>query len=764
MSMSLQAVESVRDGRICIWGSPNGERGITVLIDNYDSFTYNVAQFLVEEGANVVIFRNDKVTLDTLEALHPEHIVISPGPGHPTTDAGISLACIERFGGRVPILGICMGLQCITVAYGGIVCQAGEIFHGKTSPMWHDGCGLFANLPPSEPITATRYHSLCAQIATLPDSLVQTSHVDSGVIMGIRHKKFTIEAVQYHPESVMSEHGHDMVRNFLSWRGGVWEENPQANIGAMPAAKPASSSSASILTRIYQQRLLDVEQARAIPGRSLADLETSLALHLDPTRIDFPTRLLRNTSEHVPGVMAEFKRASPSKGNIALDAHAGEQAIIYAKSGANVISVLTEPTWFKGTLDDLALARRAIERIPNRPAILRKDFVVDEYQIAEARLAGADTILLIVAMLDDATLRRLYDYSMRLGMHPLVEVNCAEEMQRALALNPKVVGVNNRNLHSFEVDMGTTSRLAQVAVQHGVILVALSGIQTRADVDIYMHEGVRAILVGEAFMRASDKEAFMTDLRGQTREEAHALERLVKVCGIMTPDAAKIAGDAGADLVGMILAPGTKRTVSDDAARKIVQAAHSVQRTPRRAPTQRPANEWFAWHAQRIADRAANRPLVVGVFRDQDLDNIMDKAMSLGLDAVQLHGRVEELDWSRYMPGVFVIRVFHMTGDAERDAATVQEALRPGHHHLILFDTAGKNGNDGGSGQTFDWGSVANVRAPFIVAGGLTPANVREALQHTRALGVDTSSGVETNGLKDVSKIAQFVENACLPL
>ena len=172
---------------------------MTVMIDNYDSFTFNVAQFLVEAGANVVIFRNDMVTLETIEALRPEHIVISPGPGHPETDAGVSIPCIKHFSGRVPILGICMGLQSITVAFGGVVDGAGEIYHGKTSDMYHDGRGLFAGLPASEPITATRYHSLCANIESLPDVLVQTSHVDSGIIMGIRHKKFTLASLQYPP-------------------------------------------------------------------------------------------------------------------------------------------------------------------------------------------------------------------------------------------------------------------------------------------------------------------------------------------------------------------------------------------------------------------------------------------------------------------------------------------------------------------------------------------------------------------------------------
>ena len=749
----LSSIASVRDGRICIWSPQGKDRGVTVMIDNYDSFTFNVAQFLVEAGANVVIFRNDMVTLETIEALRPEHIVISPGPGHPETDAGVSIPCIKHFSGRVPILGICMGLQSITVAFGGVVDGAGEIYHGKTSDMYHDGRGLFAGLPASEPITATRYHSLCANIESLPDVLVQTSHVDSGIIMGIRHKKFTIESVQYHPESVMSEHGHDMMRNFLSWRGGTWEENPHAQVYAV------TLPSESILSRIYHQRRIDVEQAQAIPGRSLADLEKSLALHLDPAQIDFPRRLLQGTEPSVPGVMAEIKRASPSKGNIALHAHAGEQALAYAQSGANVISVLTEPTWFKGTIEDLALVRHAVERIPNRPAILRKDFIVHEYQIAEARLAGADTILLIVAMLDDITLHRLYAYSKHLGMEPLVEVNCAEEMQRALQLEPQVIGINNRNLHSFEVDMSTTTRLAQAALEHSITLVALSGIQGRVDVEQYLNQGVRAILVGEAFMRAQDKMAFMAALRGQSVKRSTSQHRFVKVCGIKTPEAAVAAAQSGADLLGIILAPDTKRTVSDADALEIVNAVHRIKRSNARASAQKPT-EWFAWHAQRMAEAVRQRPLVVGVFRNQSLEEIAEKAMALGLDAVQLHGRVEELDWAKFLPGVFVIRVFHMTPDEEKNASTLHDALRPGYHHIILLDTANQGGQDGGSGASFNWSHVSNIPVPFLIAGGLTPDNVQEALTQSLAAGVDTSSGVETEGQKDTAKITAYVENA----
>jgi anthranilate synthase/indole-3-glycerol phosphate synthase/phosphoribosylanthranilate isomerase len=221
--------------------------------------------------------------------------------------------------------------------------------------------------------------------------------------------------------------------------------------------------------------------------------------------------------------MSEIKRASPSKGDISLSANAASQALTYALSGASTISVLTEPTWFKGTLLDLRLARQAVDSIPTRPAFLRKDFILDEYQIDEARLFGADTVLLIVAMLEPQRLKVLYEYSTKVrGMEPLVEVNNAEEMKQALELGARVIGVNNRNLHDFNVDMGTTSRLADIVLEHNkksgkeTILCALSGISTREDVEVYRNQGVGAVLVGEALMRApkGQTEVFIKNLLG----------------------------------------------------------------------------------------------------------------------------------------------------------------------------------------------------------------------------------------------------------
>lgn len=183
-----------------------------LLIDNYDSFTYNLYQFLCELGQEVEVVRNDKITLDEIAAWAPERIVISPGPCTPN-EAGISTDVVLRFGASVPLLGVCLGHQCIGVAYGATVDVAGEIMHGKTSLIHHDNKGVFAGL--KQPLQGIRYHSLTILPGTVPDVLEVTARTDNGIIMGIRHKEHPVEGIQFHPESIMTEQGHDLLQNFL---------------------------------------------------------------------------------------------------------------------------------------------------------------------------------------------------------------------------------------------------------------------------------------------------------------------------------------------------------------------------------------------------------------------------------------------------------------------------------------------------------------------------------------------------------------------
>ncbi|KIL53733.1 anthranilate synthase subunit II [Jeotgalibacillus alimentarius] len=184
-----------------------------LMIDNYDSFTYNLVQFLGELGEELVVKRNDEITIDEITQMNPDFLMISPGPCSPD-EAGISLEAIRTFAGKIPILGVCLGHQSIAQVFGGNVVRATRLMHGKTSDMYHDGKGVYKDLP--MPFTATRYHSLIVEKHTLPDELLITSWTDQGEIMGIRHTELAVEGVQFHPESIMTDQGKKLLQNFLN--------------------------------------------------------------------------------------------------------------------------------------------------------------------------------------------------------------------------------------------------------------------------------------------------------------------------------------------------------------------------------------------------------------------------------------------------------------------------------------------------------------------------------------------------------------------
>lgn len=186
------------------------------MIDNYDSFTYNLVQYLGELGEELIVKRNDQTTIEEIEQLHPSYIMISPGPCSPN-EAGISLKVIEHFAGKIPIFGVCLGHQSIGQAFGGDVIQAERLMHGKTSPVYHDGKTIFANMP--NPFMATRYHSLIGKKETLPDCFEISAWTKEGEIMAIRHKELPIEGVQFHPESIMTENGKQLLKDFVSYYG-----------------------------------------------------------------------------------------------------------------------------------------------------------------------------------------------------------------------------------------------------------------------------------------------------------------------------------------------------------------------------------------------------------------------------------------------------------------------------------------------------------------------------------------------------------------
>jgi anthranilate synthase/indole-3-glycerol phosphate synthase/phosphoribosylanthranilate isomerase len=636
---------------------------------------------------------------------------------------------------------------------------AGEILHGKTSPLRHDTKGVYAGLPQDLPVT--RYHSLAGTHTTLPECLEVSSWIQAGddggkgVIMGVRHKELLVEGVQYHPESILTAEGRVMLRNFLQMQGGTWEENARMQKDAASKAKQHSngtngSKKENILDKIFAHRRAAVQAQKDIPSQRPSDLQAAYELDIAPPLINFAKRLRQ--SPYPLSLMAEIKRASPSKGIISISTCAPAQARKYALAGASVISVLTEPEWFKGSIDDLRAVRQALEGMPNRPAVLRKEFIFEEYQILEARLAGADTVLLIVKMLDEATLTRLYKYSQSLGMEPLVEVNTAEEMTVAVKLGSKVIGVNNRNLTSFEVDLDTTSRLLD-QVPKETIVCALSGISGPKDVEAYQKNGVGAVLVGEALMRAKNTAQFIRELLGGSELVAKSApgSLLVKICGTRKPEHALAAIKAGADLIGMILVPGRGRHVPYKDAVAISKVIHESNIATGTVISDRASSQASDFFTDAASNISSHRPLLVGVFQNQPLAEVLELQKAYDLDVVQLHGD-EPLEWANLIP-VPVIRAFKPG----------QPGLgRRGYHTAPLLDSA-----SGGSGQKLDLSEVKTALAKdegltIMLAGGLNAENVADAVRAAgelgkRIIGVDTSSGVEEDGVQSIAKIEAFI-------
>ncbi|KAM0461831.1 hypothetical protein ACHAO4_001016 [Trichoderma viride] len=728
-----------------------------ILIDNYDSFTWNIYQYLVLEGATVHVFRNDKITVEELIKKNPTQLIISPGPGHPQTDSGVSRDAIRHFAGKIPVLGVCMGLQCMFDVYGGEVSSAGEWLHGKTSPLTHDAKGVFAGLPQGLPVT--RYHSLAGTHLTLPERLEVTARVDkpdgsAGIIQGVRHKEFVLEGVQFHPESILTAEGRIMIKNFLHMQGGTWEENERLQKAASAStAKPAAPKPQknNILQNIYASRRAAVAKQKEIPSQRMSDLQAAYDLNAAPPLVPFISRLKQTPFD--VSLMAEIKRGSPSKGVFALETQAPVQAHKYALAGASVISVLTEPEWFKGSIEDLRAVRQVLNGMPNRPAILRKEFIFEEYQILEARLAGADTVLLIVKMLEIELLERLYKYSQSLGMEPLVEVQNADEMTIAVKLGAKAIGVNNRNLETFEVDINTTGRLRSM-VPDTTIICALSGINKYQDVLDCKKDGVNAVLVGEAIMRAPDASVFISELCSGSKPppKNNSLEKLhVKICGTRSVEAALEAVKAGADFIGVNLVPGARRAVSHEVALAISDAVHSATKSSE-APAKLsiPASSATDFFSVTTNNLKTPRTQVVGIFQNQPLSEVLEKQRLYNLDLVQLHGE-EPIEWAKAIP-VPVIRCF-----------------KPGHpslgirgyHAVPLLDSGA------GSGKLLDVSSVKEIlqKDPnfrIFLAGGLNPENVAEAVNalgdySSQVIGVDVSSGVEEGGKQSLARITAFV-------
>ncbi|KAI8895220.1 indole-3-glycerol phosphate synthase-domain-containing protein [Globomyces pollinis-pini] len=770
----------------------------TLLIDNFDSFTWNVYQSLCKLGANVVVHRNTiDITLAT--ALNPTHLVISPGPGHPS-NAGVSNALIKHYAGKIPILGVCLGEQCMYEIYGGTVNSCGELIHGKTTPVKHSGIGLFEGV--DQDIECTRYHSLSGDPKSLPSVLKVTAWTESGIIMGIRHEKYVMEGVQFHPESIASEQGDQMFANFLSWDGGEWsklskhperiikssfktlkdvdifagiplDKASKMNSTHQPIPVVGNSAPESILQRIYKQRRKDVEAEKLKPGKSMLHLERSFSLHLAPSLISFKDRLQQSIDKHAVAILAEIKRASPSKGDIDLSVHPAQQAFHYHEGGASTISVLTEPNWFKGSLDDLKEVRKSLEGVKDRPAVLRKEFIFDQYQILEARLAGADTILLILSMLSDDAVKPLIKYSRELGMEPLVEVATPDEMERAIKLGSTIIGVNNRDLNTFDVDMNRTARLASLTQKSGdsIILLGLSGMTCRKDVEDCLKAGAKGALIGEALMKSKNQISMIQSLLGNSPLNAVIDEKpkpLVKICGITNANDALHAIKSGADLIGLIFVKSSPRYVTPEKGLEIAEeirkhypvnavseVSHPISISPESS---------ISWYGRQTFE--SKKPLIVGVFQKQSAQEINDIVKKCHIDIIQCHSPQSQAFHRLLSKPIIQVIGLKEKAKANQSVSVVADHVvkecndYSGTASFILLDTCTVN-QSGGTSKVFDWdilNEIAKSNLKVGLAGGLNPENVQNATNFN-PLFIDVSSGVERQpGLKDHEKVERFIK------
>ncbi|HEX9069072.1 MAG TPA: indole-3-glycerol phosphate synthase TrpC [Ktedonobacterales bacterium] len=426
-------------------------------------------------------------------------------------------------------------------------------------------------------------------------------------------------------------------------------------------------------------------------------------------------------------VIAEIKRSSPSRGAIALGTDASAQAAAYARGGAAAISVLTERHHFRGSLADLE-AVRAVSPVP----VLRKDFVVTPYQVYEARASGADAVLLICAILDDARLTGLLALTHDLGMEALVEAHDEAEVVRAIASGASIIGVNARDLGSFSLDRSLPARLSAI-IPPECIYVSESGILGPRDIARARAWGADAVLVGETLMRA-DAPCAMTRLLARAGGGAAGtlLGRrrapFVKICGLASEEHVQLAARLHADAFGLVFAP--------------------------MAPSHRRVD--LARARALVAARPDGGPMAVGVFVNEALDEIRRIASGVPLDAIQLSGdetptRCAAVAAATRLPVLKALRIV-----AQEDLTFLDEYLAAGA--IPLLDAA-RAGSYGGTGQLADWALAAEAaqRMPVILAGGLGPDTVATALAATHAKGVDVSSGVERVLAKDTGLIERFI-------
>ena len=417
--------------------------------------------------------------------------------------------------------------------------------------------------------------------------------------------------------------------------------------------------------------------------------------------------------------ICEVKKASPSKGIIAEHFPYLDIAKEYEVAGAAAISVLTEPDFFKGDKKYLQEIASTV-KIP----VLRKDFIIDEYQIYQAKVWGASAILLICACLDVPTLTKFRELADSLGLSSLVEAHDEHEVQMAIDCGARIIGVNNRNLKDFTVDVQNSVRLRNL-VQDDVIFVSESGLETPEDIQVLRDNNIGVALMGETFMRSPNKVEKLTYLYGPTYYTPK-----VKMCGISKVETIPAVVEAKPDYMGLVFAP-SKRQVTVEQAKILIEELHK----------------------QCINHYDTKVVKTVGVFVNETLDNLVRIADTANLDAVQLHGDEDEafIQSLKERTNVEIWKAVQI-----RSAADVEKWI-DSSADILLFDAYHKD-ERGGTGEVFDWSSLDAFERPFMLAGGIDSTNVARAIRTVRSYGIDISSGIETNGVKDDEKITAFTK------
>ena len=455
--------------------------------------------------------------------------------------------------------------------------------------------------------------------------------------------------------------------------------------------------------RVAQEK--EVETPKAVKAAALAL----------PSDTGFPFEAALRQQDF--NFICEVKKASPSKGIIAEHFPYLDIAKEYEVAGAAAISVLTEPDFFKGDKKYLQEIASTV-KIP----VLRKDFIIDEYQIYQAKLWGASAILLICACLDVPTLTKFRELADSLGLSSLVEAHDEHEVQMAIDCGARIIGVNNRNLKDFTVDVQNSVRLRNL-VQDDVIFVSESGLETPEDIQVLRDNNIGVALMGETFMRSPNKVEKLAYLYGPTYYTPK-----VKMCGISKVETIPAIVDAKPDYMGLVFAP-SKRQVTVEQAKILVEELHKQ-------------------YAVRYNSETIK---TVGVFVNETIENLLKIAVEVKLDVIQLHGDEDEsfIQILKEQSNVEVWKAVQVR------SATDTEKWIDSSADMLLFDAYHKD-ERGGTGEVFDWSSLDEFERPFMLAGGIDSTNVARAIRTVRPYGIDISSGIETNSVKDDEKMKAF--------